>query len=273
MTVTVTGASGFVGHAVVAELRRRGVAVVAVSRRDSRPLAGMTAVRVDDYAQTPSGDTLIHLAEPREVLAVDEVMARRAAETFAGLAARFRTIVYASSAAIYGDATRHPRRCDEPVSPSGPYGRMKQEGEKIAVGRGGAAIRLANLYGPGMARNSVMSEILTQLGRPGPLLIRDGAPIRDFLWVDDAARGMVDIATAALRGIFNLGTGIGVSIGELARQALAIAGEAGRAIQATAAKPGNSVLILDPSGTTAACGWTPRVDLVDGLGRLIGERR
>ena len=48
-------------------------------------------------------------------------------------------------------------------------------------------MRLANVYGPGMAANNVMSDILGQVPGDGPLVVRDIAPVRDYLWIEDAA--------------------------------------------------------------------------------------
>lgn len=272
MRVTVTGASGFIGQAVVTELRRRGADVVAVSRGASRCPADVTAFRVADYGDTPAGDILIHLAEPRDVSTVSADMAESAMRTASALARRFHRMVYASSAAVYGDEIGHPRRPDEAIRPASPYARMKHEGERSALDRGGVAVRIANVYGPGMAPTSVVSEIVAQVGGVGPLRVRDGEPVRDFLWSEDSARGLVSLATTAVSGVFNLGTGTGVSIAELARHALSIVGEQGRTVTAVAPAGRKSVLVLDPSATTEACGWVPRTGLADGLRMLLGRK-
>jgi nucleoside-diphosphate-sugar epimerase len=96
-------------------------------------------------------------------------------------------------------------------------------------------------------------------------------PVRDYLWVDDAAAGLVSLAAARRGGAFNLGTGVGTSVGELAGKALACAGETGRAVEASDAAGQPSYLVLDIADTTAQAGWSPRVALDDGLRRLMGR--
>jgi UDP-glucose 4-epimerase len=128
---------------------------------------------------------------------------------------------------------------------------------------------LSNLYGAGMAPDTIVAEILAQIPGNAPLAVRDAKPVRDFLWVDDAAAGMADLAQSALGGVFNLGTGIGTSIAAVARTALALTGQDTRAVIETRPSNRASCLILDPEDTRAAAGWAARTNLDEGLSRLL----
>jgi UDP-glucose 4-epimerase len=273
MTVVVTGASGFLGRALVAVLSARGERVVAVARRPLPALPGIEAVRVADYAETPRGDVLVHLAEPAALAAAEQAGAAHE-EAMLGtldrlLAGGFRRVVYGSSAVVYGDRLAHPRRPDEAPEPASLYARTKLADERMVLAAGGVAVRLANLYGPGMAASNVLSDVLRQLGNPGPVRVRDTAPVRDFLWVGDAAVGLAAIALGEATGVYNLGTGSGTSIDELARLLLEIAGKPRREIVATAPGDRPSTLVLDVEATDAAFGWRPQTSLASGLRMLL----
>jgi nucleoside-diphosphate-sugar epimerase len=272
----VTGASGFLGRAVVEELSVRGLPVMAVSRRPARFDNSIQSLQVDHYSKLKpagGGDVLLHLAEPRHIGTVEQAGSGHAAamrETVSALVGGgWAHVIYASSAAVYGDDRAEPRHVDEAIRPRGAYAEAKAACESIVVNAGGGAARLANLYGPGMASNNIMSDILVQIGKPGPVCVRDLKPVRDYLWIEDAARSLVDAAAAKLSGAFNLGSGVAISVNSLVTLILSLAGES-RAIEETAPAGGESRLVLDIAATTERLGWRPTVTLTDGLSRLVG---
>ena len=106
----------------------------------------------------------------------------------------------------------------------------------------------------------------------GPLTVRDPSPIRDFLWIEDAARGLADMAVGTGLGIFNLGSGTGVSVGDLARLALDLAGQSDRPVVASQPSQRPSSLSLNISSTASTFGWAPQVPLSHGLAQLQESR-
>lgn len=269
MSVVVTGASGFVGGALVRELLRRGVETIPTARhRPKNRLAGATIVR--NYDDTPLGDILVHLAESPSATDADEARIEPVTDLFAHLLnKKYSRTLYVSSALVYGDVSPHPHRPEEAPAPGGPYARAKLACEQMTLRSGGVVARLANLYGPGMASNNVVSDILRQIPGRGPLRLRDDAPVRDFLWIEDAARGLADMALGTSSDVFNLGSGTSVSVGEVARLALDIAGQSDRRVVATQPSRKVSSLSLDISATTSTFGWSPRVPLSRGLASLL----
>lgn len=259
----------------MASLANRGVDVVAVSR--SGLIGDFPQMRLTDYSETPEGDVLVHLAENRDIAKAEvenESDVNDPGELLRGLLNKhYMNVIYASSSAVYGDAHSYPRRPDEHVEPTGSYARAKLACEKLVLDAGGACVRLSNIYGPGMASNNVISDVLKQIPGKGPLVVRRASPIRDFLWVDDASEGIAEMVTNDAHGIYNMGSGKGVAIGELAKMALEIAGEAERGIVSSDHADKPSVLSLDISATTAKFNWSPRVDLAAGLTRMIKEQK
>jgi nucleoside-diphosphate-sugar epimerase len=267
LTFVVTGASGFLGRAVVEELLRRKQPVMAASRRKAVFDPGVRTLQIADYADLDPGNAnsiLIHLAEPRDIGAAQvsgDGHVEATQRLLRALLARAWThAIYISSVAVHGGAPGAERSI---------YGTAKAECEREILAHGGGVVRLTNLYGPGMAGNNVLSDILSQVPGSGPLRVRDTGPVRDYLWVGDAARGVADAAQQRLRGAVDLGTGRGISVGELAHMVLAIANERDRPVVATAPQGKPSELIVNTASAAERLGWKAATGLEQGLAALM----
>lgn len=271
MRVVITGASGFLGRALSRRLADDGIDVVAVTRRQ---LPGFT--HVEGYAESPSGDVLVHLAEASDRRWANEQGA--AYETAALdvvrrlLGNNYSRFVYASSAVLYGDQQRTPRRVTSPVHVVDTYTRIKRGAEQAVLDVNGTVARLTNVFGPGMSEANVLSSVLRQLPAPGAISLRDVTHVRDFVWVDDAAEALHAMVLAKPTGTFNVGTGIGTSIGELARTLLNRAGQSERPIEAQQRSTSLSHLVVDIEETRAALGWRPRTTVPAGIDLLLRNR-
>lgn len=274
--VVVVGASGFIGRNVVAELRMREISVVAAARRALPTLDGVHNVSVEDYHElrVPNGAIVIHLAGQANV----ETANRSGEKHVSAEAVLARTfcdqcpsrIVFGSSGQVYGDNSTSAHAPDESLSGTTIYSKGKLAAERHILDAGGVVARLSNIYGPGMS-GSLVSDILDQIPGKGSLRIRDAQPRRDYLWVADAARGLVDMALAKPAGIFNLASGEHYSAGEVAELALSIARQGDRQLQIVQPGNGASVIALDISDTTTAFDWSPRTSLKQGLRILLSE--
>lgn len=264
--IVVTGASGFIGSALVRWLEYKGLPVVGLAR--TRPCEPKIE-QIEDYADfnPPDGAVLVHLAQGRDVAAAGDESMVGLCRTL--LAKNWAHVVFASSAVVYGDSESHPRRLDEPVMPGSPYGEIKLKCEREVLAHGGCVLRVSNIYGPGMAANNVISDILGQIPGTGNLTLWDDTPVRDFLWIDDAVACFGVAATTGQGGVFNLGTGRGTSIRQLAQCSLDIAGESERAIVCTRPADRQSTLILDIEMTTSTLHWTPSVTVREGMQTLL----
>jgi UDP-glucose 4-epimerase len=272
----VTGASGFIGRAVALALAHRGAPVLAASRRSIDMNAPIQTRQLRSYAElapTSADCILLHLAEPRDIdsaAIVGEVYVADQRAALAELLAKgWGHVVYASSAAVYGDKDRAPHRADQAIKPRGAYAQAKAVCEQDVLAYNGTVARLANVYGPGMAANNVISDILRQIPGDGPLQVRDRKPTRDYLWIDDLADGLASLAMSRRPNIFNFGTGRGISVGELARIALDKSDEPSRPVAALGDER-ESHLVVDISETTAQLGWKPGVTIEQGLATLLG---
>jgi nucleoside-diphosphate-sugar epimerase len=269
MRVAITGASGFIGSHLLRAFDD-SADVVGVSRRAT---ADGRLVRVADYADAPPAEVLVHLAENSsrgDAQHQGDAYERAAVATIERLVAKgFGRIVYVSSAAVYGDVASHAHPVTDEVAASDVYTRAKLACEARVLAAGGTVARVANLFGPGMSRNNVVSTILAQLTTDGPVRVIDDTPVRDFLWIGDAADALRLMTELPRPGVYNVGSGAGTSIRELARVALDCADQPWRDIVAAAKSGRPSCTVVDISATVCDLGWQPRTSLRDGLERLI----
>lgn len=273
MRVVITGAAGFLGMALRnALLAFEQVEVLGVSRRPSPEL-----LTVPNYAETPNGDVLIHLAESsdRQIAnSVGQVYEKAAINLLETLGKKgFKRIVYASSAVLYGDRNTSPCKENNPVYLTDSYTRIKHACEEWVVRHGGIVARLSNLYGPGMAERNVLSTILNQLPNSGPITVHDLTPVRDFLWIEDAARALAIMSTSQESDIFNIGSGVGCSILQLANSALEAAGQGGRAVLSKVESESRSYLVLNTEKASTQLGWTPHTTLQQGMVSLLNVNK
>ena len=132
-------------------------------------------------------------------------------------------------------------------------------------------VRPANVYGPydnfdtdnamvipSLIRKAHENEFLSVWG--------DGSPVRDFIYSEDVARGMLHMVKNKITEPVNLGSGTGVTIKELATT---IASELGREIKWDTDKPmGDKVRLFDTS-RAESYGFNPSVSLKDGISKTV----
>jgi nucleoside-diphosphate-sugar epimerase len=210
--VLVTGASGFLGHAVCTELRDRGHEVAALVRRPGSEPPGTTAIAGDLSDQAAltglvanaAPGCVIHLAaeiasqrDPAKIAEVNVEGTRRLLA--ASVAAGDPRFVFASTV-VTGDA--HGEELDEdsdlPVETA--YGRSKQEGERLVRESGlpSVIIRPSHVYGAG---GWYEEEFVKRLRQPGRFaVIGRGDNWWDVVRVEDVASAFADAAERAEPG-------------------------------------------------------------------------
>ena len=147
-----------------------------------------------------------------------------------------KKVVFASSAAVYGDATAMPIGEDAPTRPVSPYGIDKLASElaldyyAAVHGVPATSLRFFNVYGPRQDPSSPYSgviSIFTDRARAGrPITIfGDGSQTRDFVYVGDVVRAIIAaLGDGANRVVANVGTGGEITVLELARSIIELCG-------------------------------------------------
>ena len=247
MRYLVTGGCGFIGSHLTDALLAAGHSVrvlddLSTGRLDNlTPGAELIRGSVADPALVHSAmagmDGCFHLAAIASVARCEEDWAGTHAVNLGGAVAVLQAaranalpVVYASSAAVYGDAAPVPVSETSPVAPISAYGADKR-GCELHAAAGTASfgiptlgLRLFNVYGPrqdgASPYSGVISTFCDRLARGLPIVIRgDGQQTRDFVYVGD-------VVTAMLAGmarlpdtprVVNVCTGRAISVLELAR--------------------------------------------------------
>lgn len=241
--VVVTGASGYLGGAVVrAAAADPTVTVRSVVREPAAWLDGDVCVvdRLDPdtaAAAIDGADAVVHLAAPNEVATrehPDEALAATVsasrAVALACATAGVRRLIYVSTVHVYGAALVPGADIDETTlpAPRNPYAIARLASEHMVAAAAGATetvvFRLTNAIGapadPGIARwTLVANDLCRQAAGGGPLrLLTAGYQWRDFISISDVA-GILVAAAAPGRidaGTYNLGSGVPMTIRDLA---------------------------------------------------------
>jgi nucleoside-diphosphate-sugar epimerase len=272
--VIITGGSGFVGQALSRQLGKNGRwRVISVSRK----MDYQNVFHVKDYSDTIGGDVLIHTAEPRDRGTVnqmpDEYISEAMRVTAALVAKPYKKIIYLSSSSVYGINAQIPFAEDHPVQACDAYSKMKLANEKQVLNTGGIVVRLSNIIGPGMAPNNVFSDILKQITNNGPVYLRNKWPVRDFIWIDDMVEAIGLLVAGGKPGIYNIGSGKGVSIEEVAKMALCLSGQSERTIHSGVEKAMQSINVIDPNKMKKMYNWSPKMTVIQCLEQLINHQK
>ncbi|KMO43587.1 hypothetical protein VQ03_07685 [Methylobacterium tarhaniae] len=298
--VAVTGGGGFIGSRLLRALHRAGATVRTLvgppGAAAVAPPAGIAAWHgeIDDPAVLApvlrDATLVLHLAGPRSVAASFGAAAAYARIHAAGTAAVVEAcagagaarLIYVSSAEVYGQPERNPVGEEAPLAPRSPYATAKAEAEAFV--RAGAAaggfeaviVRPFSVYGPGMAPDTLLGTLVDRARSGDPVEVFDPRPVRDYCHVDDVVAALVACCGAALpepTRTYNLASGLGLPVEELAWRVLALAGrtDAPRVAQESDRPRSADILALvgDPARAARELGWHAATPLDHGLSAML----
>jgi UDP-glucose 4-epimerase len=248
----VTGGAGFIGSHLVDQLLADGRSVrvldnFVVGRRanllqhEGNPDLVIVNADIADKAAVDAAcrdvERVFHLAARADIVPSiqdpESYFHANVEGTFEILeAARCHSVkrfLYAASSSCYGVPSQYPTPETAPADPRYPYAATKYLGEQLVLhwakvyGVPAVALRFFNVYGP-RARTAgtygaVFGVFLAQLLAGKPLtIVGDGEQTRDFTFVSDAVDALMTVAASDKTGeVYNVGSGVPVSINELVR--------------------------------------------------------
>jgi UDP-glucose 4-epimerase len=294
LRVVVTGGAGFIGSNLVRALVRRGDQVVVfdnLATTWSLRLVDDIAARIEfvhgdvrlpeDLERVGRGpfECVYHLAASfanelsMEYPTIDMRSNIEGTLNVLGMARRVGCglFVYTGSSSSYGDVPV-PFEEDGPMRPYTPYATSKHVGESYVRSSGlpYAIFRLFNVYGPGdppgRYRNAVPNMIRALNNGDGRIRIFGRAATRDFTYVDDVVRVLLD-ARRAEGAVVNVGTGRETPIAELAHEILSLFGLPESCIAVEAPRSWDRVVrrCASVERLRSLFGWVPAASLTDGL--------
>jgi nucleoside-diphosphate-sugar epimerase len=267
MKIYIAGSTGFIGSSLLKKLRLQNREVFSINRKQIFNLSNM------QIADNPyQSSILLYLAESNDRNYVNkqpESFKKEALDRLNNLLrCNFKKIIYASSVSLYSDENDEPRTEKHPVIINDLYSQIKIESENIIIKNNGIVLRLSNVYGNGMSKINVLSDIIRQKNC-GDIELKTTYPVRDFIYIDDVVESFIKSIECDGSGVFNIASGVSYSIGELASTILKEAGNLRYNIKSRNNEEVFSKLIIDIKKAEAKLNWTPKINLETGIGNLL----
>jgi dTDP-glucose 4,6-dehydratase len=305
--VLVTGAGGFIGSHLVETLLAKGAKVRAFVRYTSRQDPGLLRMlSPEDFAQLEivAGDLrdedavrsavkgcalVFHLGAlisiPYSYVHPVEVASTNFMGTLNILTAcrehDVERLVHTSTSEVYGTARQFPMSECHPLQGQSPYSASKIGADKLAESFFCAydlpvvTVRPFNTFGPRQSARAVIPTIITQALAQDTIQLGSLTTTRDFTFVSDTVRGFIHAAEAqdVTGKVYNLGTGIDISIGDLAQRIICMLDRPVRIeldFKRLRPEPSEVLRLLsDNSLALQQLGWKPEFTLDQGLGHTI----
>jgi len=245
--ILVTGSMGFIGKNLSNLLKKRGFTVKGLDLKGNHSEKSVDITNIDwaEY-NLEYYDAVIHLAAKVSVAEsfmipdIYEDVNVKATEKLFKMCAKLKVknVIFASSAAVYGDSVKEIKVVGEEGNPESPYAGNKLEGEIIAKKFASpntkfTCFRFFNVYGQGQSSDSEYSSVIPlfidRLKSGKEIIIfGKGQQTRDFIHVNDICNIIVSCInndSIPKFSCINLGTGNGASILDLANNLFKIADE------------------------------------------------
>lgn len=308
MNALVIGGLGFIGTSVTSRLNQRGARVTVLTPSRERHDAQVTAfehagVRVVEGDLRDHG-LMLHLVADQQVifnLSGQSGAVRSMEDPWSDLDVNCRgnlvvleamreknphaKLVFGGSRLQYGRPAEVPVDEDAPTDALCVHAVHKQTVEQYLkvyrrlYGIRFAIARITNPYGPGQPHGRTSYGVINRLIQLAvdnePLRIYgDGQQLRDYVHVDDVTRALIELAESprADGRVFNVGSGAGSRLVDVATRIVAIAG-AGRVEHVAWPKLAEQIetgdFVADVSRMSRELGWTPAIDLERGLAETV----
>ncbi|HUQ48125.1 MAG TPA: GDP-mannose 4,6-dehydratase [Gemmatimonadaceae bacterium] len=303
----VTGGAGFIGSHVADLFLAEGYEVEIIDDMSTGSPANVparavlhelsvTSAKAGQIAAEGSFDVIVHLAAQIDVRksVADPVFDANTniigtlniLEAIKRAGSKARIVFTSTGGAIYGDFNTPPNVEIFPKDPESPYAISKLAAEYYLSYYGRihgvehVAVRFGNVYGPRQdphGEAGVVAIFCTRILEKKPLTIfGDGFQTRDYVYVGDVARAVFLGATGEIPSTgrldaraFNIGTGVGTSVVDLARL-LQEAAKSDAEIVFAPKRPGEQQeSFLNADKARKVLGWEPKVSLSEGLGKTF----
>ena len=307
-SIVITGGAGFIGSHTVNKLIKNNLfdRIIVLDNLYSGSASNINNLdRVDFYKvdissyediykiiqhESKIGDIygIIHLAA---IISVDEVYKNplHAFETnvlgtlnLLEVSKEFNIpkFIYASSVAVYGEPIKIPISEDHPLKPKNLYGLTKLQSEELIrfygdeYGLETVILRYFNVYGPKMRGGAyagvIYKFINALLSDNKPIIYGDGLQTRDFIYIDDVVSANSMALKNGISGIFNIGSGIEISIISLLRKISDILGIKDlKPIRKPPRRGDVRRSKADISKAYKVFRWKPNISLEEGLKRTV----
>ncbi len=280
-SLLVTGSSGFIGRALCPALRLGGHAVVEMTRSNGDICDAATFDRIGN------ADHVIHLAGSTYVpdswtdpLSFHRTNVMGTASVLEYCRRSGARLTFVSSY-LYGTPERLPVAESAVPRPNNPYALSKLLAEQLCEfyaahhATNVAVLRPFNVFGPGQKKHFLIPKILDQVIQGKPIQIKDLAPRRDYVYIDDLIDALVKTLDApAGYNLCNIGSGVSISVKESIDIIQSVAGSHLPVICDGEVRPNEiNDVYADINRARALLAWRPRLTFREGIERMLAEHR
>jgi UDP-glucose 4-epimerase len=305
MRIVVTGGAGFIGSHLVDAFIAGGNDVVVIDnlwahgggrRENLHPRASFVHMDVRDESvkrifHEVKPDLVCHHAAQHSVAIGARDPQFDANVNIVGMlnvldaavAAGTRKVIFASSAATYGDVTKMPVDENAPQRPVSPYGISKMVTEhylrfyQSEHGLDYTVLRYGNVYGPRQDPNGEAGVIAIFcakfLNRDGVRLDWDGEQSRDYVYVGDVVRANVAALTHGAAETYVIGTGKRTTVNQVYKALAEVTGFEAPITRAPRRAGDAREVYFDPAKAKRELNWSAEVDLQAGMRETVAYFR
>jgi UDP-glucose 4-epimerase len=300
----VTGAAGFIGRSIAAELLERGNSVRGIDNFSTGKRENLVGLERMEFIEADLNDPnackaacrdieiVFHEAAlasvPRSVLDPVATNSANVSGTLqlliAARDAKVRRVIYAGSSSAYGDTPTLPKHEEMLPNPISPYAVSKLTGEYYmrcfyeVYGLETVTLRYFNVFGPHQDPSSQYSGVLAKftmrmLRGELPTIYGDGEQSRDFTFIRNVVRGNLLAAEASANAVagmvFNLATGSRITLNETVKVLRELTGYQGEVNRGPERTGDIKHSLADISLAQKQLGYVPQVDFKEGLHRTV----
>ncbi len=275
-TALVTGSSGFIGSHLVRELKSQGYKVIEFDCDTGCDVC-------NPIHQNYKCDIIYHLAACPLIHTRDnplysiDVNIKGTANILEHARRTRAKIIYSSASSVYGIPDSSIVKEETELHPTSIYGATKASSELLIRTYNHlfnipyTIFRFTNVYGPGQV-NGVIPAFFKSIRDNKPVTISgDGNQLRDFVFVDDVVRFLVQASSPDIIGTFNLGSGCCYTINQLFDLCCHVAGKTVKRVYSPSQRDERSLSTVDLTRLRECFDKTPSTDLEEGLKRTWQE--
>jgi|TARA_B110000037_G_C17104666_1_gene499408 UDP-glucose 4-epimerase len=261
--IVITGSSGFIAKALIKRLDKKKISFQAYSRKKNDNI-----ISISNYGniRPKKNSILVHLAQshkPKKNFKSEINLINLLSKK------KWKHIIFASSANIYGDDSIKPHKESEKVFPFNYYTKLKNDSEKIILKSKGTVMRFSNIYGHQTNKKTVIGLILDKIFNKKEIVMREIQSIRDFIWIDDVIDSIICSIKKKPGKILNIGSGKNYSIKDVILIALRASGAKIKKIKSKKKLKKISIISINIKHAKNELNWVPKVSLKKGLEKIF----
>jgi len=289
--VLVTGAGGFIGSHLTEKLVNLGANVTALTNIGEINYNFLNKIHTIQYdirdkklrGQIKDYELIFHLAaltnrneaikEPEKAFDINTFGTINILEGCKN--SKIKGLIYLSTAGVYGIPTYFPINEEHPTTPLDPYSASKLSGENAVLSYSSiykfpaTILRGFNVYGPKQNNDFVIPKIIDHILNKNEVILGNIDSTRDFIYIDDFVDGIMMAAECGGQKIYNLGSGVEISIKNVAEKVRALACKENIIKTKDYGKSGILRSVADISKIKKETGWKPKINLEDGLMKTL----